>query len=567
MLEYFLLAQTELAPKFQPGPARIPEQTPILRPKQSDNEEPVLEQLDNVNPDNDPNKAEINLKRLKSYQQQAISRNRSTVYDDSTIKQIIQSCRLDPKGKDAIVWAALCVTNRYQQDGYINTRVYVNAESSQTDLEIVEGKITELRISGENDKLNAKIGNKLSSLKQRILNANEVQRALQLTQQLPGVQQIRGRLGRIGSDARDASLIVRAIPENRKLKGYIGYDNYGKISAGENRSRLIINSNSILQFDDSWLFYSDHSFTGSPELGSSTYSTSYVSPIGRDTTATLSIGFSKTEPIELSGLTKDFRTNQFQITGLINSKLLDSYDSSVGIYGQISYNRSNLYLDDKELPDIVPDLIRKPQNGYVKLGLDASKINQRSIHNGRIFISQALSTVIPNEQQESLESIDIKPNQARAIGASLDNLFAFNNGIRVKASLAAQKALAPLVGSMRFQVGADSGLLGLPGSIASGDSGLQLNAEGFVPIAAISGWNLGLKPFAGFASLSTETPLGERSNSVGAAGAMLNITNPTRDLSLEIGWARQYSNRKPVKQAWETWSLGHGLLMSFQLRL
>ena len=567
MLEYFLLAQTELAPKFQPGPARIPEQTPILRPKQSDNEEPVLEQLDNINPDNDPNKVEINLKRLKSYQQQAISSNHSTVYDDSTIKQIIQSCRLDPKGKDAIVWAALCVTNRYQQDGYINTRVYVNAESSETDLEIVEGKITELRISGENDKLNAKIGNKLSSLKQRILNANEVQRALQLTQQLPGVQQIRGRLGRIGSDARDASLIVRAIPENRKLKGYIGYDNYGKISAGENRSRLIINSNSILQFDDSWLFYSDHSFTGSPELGSSTYSTSYVSPIGSNTTATLSIGFSKTEPIELSGLTKDFRTNQFQITGLINSKLLDSYDSSVGIYGQISYNRSNLYLDDKELPNIVPDLIRKPQNGYIKLGLDANKINQQSIHNGRIFISQALSTVIPNEQQESLESIGIKPNQAKAIGASLDNLFAFNNGIRVKASLAAQKALAPLVGSMRFQVGADSGLLGLPGSIASGDSGLQLNAEGFVPIAAISGWNLGLKPFAGFASLSTETPLGERSNSVGAAGAMLNITNPTRDLSLEIGWARQYSNRKPVKQAWETWSLGHGVLMSFQLRL
>ena len=46
MLEYFLLAQTELAPKFQPGPARVPEQTPILRPKESDSEEPVLEQED-----------------------------------------------------------------------------------------------------------------------------------------------------------------------------------------------------------------------------------------------------------------------------------------------------------------------------------------------------------------------------------------------------------------------------------------------------------------------------------------------------------------------------------------
>ena len=567
MLEYFLLAQTELAPKFQPGPARVPEQTPILRLKESDSEEPALEQEDKIKPDKDTNEAEINSKQLKIYQQQTTTINNSSVYDDLTIKEIIKTCRLDPKGKNAIAWAALCVTNRYQQDGYINTRVYVKTESNQPELEVIEGKITELRVSGENDRLNAKIEHKLSSLKQQVLNANEVQRALQITQQLPGVQQIRGRLGRIGSDARDASLIVRAIPEGRNLKGQIGYDNYGKISAGENRSRLIISSNSLLQFDDTWLFYSDHSFTGSPELGSSTYSTSYVSPIGRDTKVTLSIGFSKTEPIELSGLAKDFRTNQFQITGLINSKLLDSYNNSLGIYGQISYNRSNLYLDGKELPDIVPDLIRKPQNGYIKLGLDASKINQQSIHNSRLFISQALSPVIPNEQQESLDSIGINPDKARAIGASLDNLFVFNNGVRVKASLAAQKALAPLVGSMRFQVGADSGLLGLPGSIASGDSGLQVNAEGFIPIAEISGWNLGLKPFAGFATLSTETPLGEQSNTVSAAGTMLNITNPTRDLSLEIGWAHQYSNREPVKQPWETWSLGHGLLMSFQLRL
>ena len=70
MLEYFLLAQTELAPKFQPGPARVPEQTPILRPKESDSEEPVLEQEDKTKPDKDTNKSEINSKQLKTYQQQ-----------------------------------------------------------------------------------------------------------------------------------------------------------------------------------------------------------------------------------------------------------------------------------------------------------------------------------------------------------------------------------------------------------------------------------------------------------------------------------------------------------------
>ena len=399
------------------------------------------------------------------------------------------------------------------------------------------------------------------------MNANDVQRAIRIIQQLPGVQQIQARLGRIGSDARDASLIVLAIPKGSKLSGQIGYDNYGKVSAGENRTQFIVSQNSLLQFDDTWLFYSDHSWTGNPELGSSTYSTSYVTPIGRDATATVSVGFSKTEPIELSGLSKDFRTNQFQITGLARYLFLDSYDTGVGLYGQVSYNRSNLYLEGKQLPDIVPDLIRKPQNGYFKLGLEASKINQQSIHSGKVFFSQALAGVIPNDQQQSLDSIGIDSNQARAIGASLDNQFVLKNGVRIKASVAAQKALAPLVGSMRFQVGADSGLVGLPGSIASGDSGIQLNAEGFIPLAQTSGWNLGLKPFAGFATLSTETPLGERSNTVGATGAMLNITNQTRQWSFDIGWAYQYSDRIEVKQAWENWSLGHGLLMSFNLRL
>ena len=566
MLEYLLLAQAELAPKFQPGPARVPDQIPIIDPNQSvDN--PVLENNDEPVPSNSPKTLEAVSGRLETYQKQDLTFNNSTVYTDADLKSFIQSCRLDPETKKPEEWAALCITIKYQQDGYINTRAYFNAESDQSELEIVEGKITELRVSGDNDKLNKKLEQKLSSLKGKPLNANDVQRAIRIIQQLPGVQQIQARLGRIGSDARDASLIVLAIPKGSKLSGQIGYDNYGKVSAGENRTRLIVSQNSLLQFDDTWLFYSDHSWTGNPELGSSTYSTSYVTPIGRDATATVSVGFSKTEPIELSGLSKDFRTNQFQITGLARYQFLDSYDTGVGLYGQVSYNRSNLYLEGRQLPDIVPDLIRKPQNGYFKLGLEASKINQQSIHSGRVFFSQALAGVIPNDQQQSLDSIGIDSNQARSIGASLDNQFVLKNGVRIKASVAAQKALAPLVGSMRFQVGADSGLVGLPGSIASGDSGIQLNAEGFIPLAQTSGWNLGLKPFAGFATLSTETPLGERSNTVGATGAMLNITNQTRQWSFDIGWAYQYSDRIEVKQAWENWSLGHGLLMSFNLRL
>ena len=65
MLEYFLLAQTELAPKFQPGPARVPEQTPILRPKELYSEEPVLDQEDKTKPDKDTNKTRQRHKQIR----------------------------------------------------------------------------------------------------------------------------------------------------------------------------------------------------------------------------------------------------------------------------------------------------------------------------------------------------------------------------------------------------------------------------------------------------------------------------------------------------------------------
>ena len=232
MLEYVLLAQAELTPKFQPGPARVPEQIPIIEPGQSSSDDPVLEKSVEPEPAISPKTLEAVSRRLETYQQQDLIFNNSTVYSDADLTQFVRVCRLDPEAKKPEEWAALCITVKYQQDGYINTRVYFSPEIEKSELEIVEGKITELRVSGDNDKLNNKLEQKLSSLKGQPLNANEVQRAIRIIQQLPGVQQIQARLGRIGSDARDASLIVRAISKDSKLRAQIGYDNYGKISAG-----------------------------------------------------------------------------------------------------------------------------------------------------------------------------------------------------------------------------------------------------------------------------------------------------------------------------------------------
>ena len=80
-------------------------------------------------------------------------------------------------------------------------------------------------------------------------------------------------------------------------------------------------------------------------------------------------------------------------------------------------------------------------------------------------------------------------NRSNAIGASISNLFLLDQGIRIKATLAGQKSLGPLVSSMRFQIGADSGLLGLPSTATGGDDGIQATTEAFIPINRIKGWS------------------------------------------------------------------------------
>ena len=104
MLEYLLLAQAELAPKFQPGPARVPDQIPIIDPNQSvDN--PVLENNDEPVPSNSPKTLEAVSGRLETYQKQDLTFNNSTVYTDADLKSFIQSCRLDPETKKPEEWA------------------------------------------------------------------------------------------------------------------------------------------------------------------------------------------------------------------------------------------------------------------------------------------------------------------------------------------------------------------------------------------------------------------------------------------------------------------------------
>ena len=116
---------------------------------------------------------------------------------------------------------------------------------------------------------------------------------------------------------------------------------------------------------------------------------------------------------------------------------------------------------------------------------------------------------------------------------------------------------------MRFQIGADSGLTGLPSTALSGDDGLQATAIGTVPIHTINGWSFAVKPFVGIGAVRLWD---QWSDTIGSYGALLNITNPSSRFSMDLGWTGQVNQDDNLDELWEHWSLGHGLISRASLR-
>ena len=558
VLDALLVAQAHLEPKFQPGPARIPQQIPIVAPERPNPENETLEGSPAESSDRETDQErKTNQSLIRRYRKQTFQLQGNTVYDDETIRKFVETCSQTPNTLSPEDWAALCITLQYQKDGYVNTRVFASGSGANLSLDVSEGRLTELRVNGPNETLNARTKQKLSRLKNQVLNVNEVLWALQLLRRQPGSKDIRGRLGRIGSDATKSSLIVSTEPRGAQVNALLTYDNEGKISAGQHRNQAIATGESLLEFADRWLLYVDKTWSGGPQTGSINYSLSYTKPLGIKTDATASLGFGRIKPIELGGVAKNFRTNQFQAIGIVRRKLIDSYDHDVSMFGQFSFLRSNLYLNDQELPTVVPNLIRKPQSGYVRLGVEANKISRGAVSSAQLYVTQAVSGSSPDDQLRTLKEIGITPGQSNAVGAAISNVFLFKNGMQLRLSLAGQKAFGPLVTSMLFQLGADSGLIGLPSTVLNGDNGLQATTELLVPLGSINKWPLALKPFYGYGAISSQEG---GSVSISSFGTLLSLTNPSGRLSFDVGWTGNVNSQPLIEEAWQDWSLAQGLI-------
>ena len=86
MLDVLILAQTGLQPRFEPGPARLPQQTPITRPDQPTQKGDVLESEESRTKENITQNETIQSdQKLLRYQQQSIQISGNTIYSTDAI--------------------------------------------------------------------------------------------------------------------------------------------------------------------------------------------------------------------------------------------------------------------------------------------------------------------------------------------------------------------------------------------------------------------------------------------------------------------------------------------------
>ena len=207
-----LLAQL-VEPPLQPGPVRLPNQ-PTLERQQRDTtpELPIIEPRQKPMDIKSPagTSAPDDGHRPPLDWRPTVQGN--TPYSQGALRSLLDDCR-ETSAADTLNTCAAALTAWLIRDGYINSRVYILAEPPPGALEVILGTIAELKISSDDPDLKARAEQQLSPLIGTTLHLPTLEKAL-VEVRRNGVGQIKGNMGRLGSDPTKAvvSLFVSPSP-------------------------------------------------------------------------------------------------------------------------------------------------------------------------------------------------------------------------------------------------------------------------------------------------------------------------------------------------------------------
>jgi len=561
----WLLAQLIEAP-LQPGPVRLPERAPIERPslqRPSSDQGPILQQQpDLITPAPGPAPDQPDDKQQPEAQSDLPAIEGATPYSTAELQQILKGCTKAGESRaDSLKRCAAALTTRLVQDGFVNTRVYVQEQPEPGRLEVVEGRIAEVRVSSTDTALQRSLSRRLRSLQGTVLNLKSLEQTLVQLRSLPRVGQIRGNLGRLGTDPARAVLNLRVEPAVQPWLGEIGVRNDGNAGSGEWRALGIALKNDALLRGDTFLVVGELNADRQAELGSTISSISYTLPLAESLKFTGSFGYSRRNLVEATGILRNISSRQFQGYGQLEWTFKESLQDRWTLFAGISGNRNDVYLDGVSI--IPPADGGWGQTGYARFGVNGSGSRSGLSWSGSLYGLQGMPSFSTDAQLNTLAAAGISPGRANAIGGILSASWAISPRLLLNARAACQLAFNELTPDMGFNIGSDTGLKGLPGSYISGDNGYLWTTE-----LSWTFWNdarqaLQLSPFIGAGGIHFWRNQRYFSDTVGSAGVLLRWLIG-RHWNLELGWVSPFDTEE--RPYWSNWLLGSGVYSSVKYR-
>lgn len=564
----FLLAQL-VAPPLQQGPIRLPDQRPGLErpaPQQPDGSSPIEVDPDPPEPQPQPPSSQPDADTPPEPEPVPLSDLPAieglTIYNPEQLRTILAACSAIDDPAERLQACAAALTARFVADGYVNSRVFVESEPAPGRLEVVEGRLVELRVNGNDPWLNRRIARLMRSLQGQVLHLPTLEYNLQLLRRVPGVKEVRGNLSRLGSDPTQATLSLVLEGGAPLWQGDLSVRNDGSNGSGEARAVATFVKPGALTSGDTLLLYGELNSNDKPDLGLALGSISYTLPLGDAVNFTAALGGSRRELIELPAPANDFSTNQIQGLGQFEWVFTESLTQRWSAFAGFSGSSSRIRFDGGSLPPDTPGIIENPKTGYLRLGLSGSGQSPSVGWGGSVYFLNGISGVIPSDQRREWRAAGVDPSQATAVGAVLSAAWAVAPSWQLSGRLAGQWAFNPLLPSMQFSLGSDVGLRGLPGQLISGDSGWLAVTEASWTVWRNSSNALQLVPFVGAGGIRTEIDSQSFSDTVGSTGMLLRWLNG-QHWAFELGYVHQFStNDNPG--SWNDWLLDDGLYIKAQ---
>lgn len=478
-------------------------------------------------------------------------------YDPKQLESILQDCGR-PNVAATLKRCAALLTARLIQDGYVNSRVYTLTDPSPGALDVVLGRIAELRVTSSDEELKSRVEQQLQPLIGTVLHLPTMEQALVKVRR-GGVGDIKGNMGRLGSDPTQAvvSLSVESAGPT-PLRGDFSFGNNGNVGSGEWSGVSTLLQNDFLTWGDSALWFLQLDSDGDPELGNKVISATYTWPISDQTSITGSLGYSRSRFVEFQAPSRNFSFRTLQSLLQLQTSLLETDRFNWSGSAALSASRSDSYDSGRHIGLVAGGGDDGwSRSGYLKLSTNLSGLlGNSSFWSANLYAMQGIAGITHDEHLHNHDLNGIEPGRARAIGSLIDVSWSIRSDIGLNLRAGGQLAFNPLPGSMGFSLGSNTGLRGLPGTVISGDNGWLGTAE-----VVITPWRKDLQaiqliPFVGYGGYESTRFNTTFGDDIGSTGLIARYINA--GWQLELGWVTTFLDQDNPG-LWNDWVLGHGL--------